>query len=116
MPVINITNAPAEVDWTTRNGNTFYKVFEIRNGDSASGPLEDLDGDSFVMTITSNRGEAVDELTLGNGITVISEGTLQLHRTAAETGTWPECKRTFELVWTNDTDPVVVKTIIVGKI
>lgn len=116
MPTINITNSPAEVDWTTVRGDTFLEVFEIREGDSASSPLADLDGDSFVMTITDNRGAQVDELTLGDGISVISEGTVQLHRTAAETGTWPNCKTTFTLKWTNDTDPVVVKTIITGKI
>lgn len=116
MPVINITNAYAEVDWTTKRGDTFLEVFEIREGDSASSPLADLDGDSFVMTIVDNRGAPVDELTLGDGITVISEGTVQLHRTAAKTGDWPTCKTTFELKWTNDADPVVIKTIIVGKI
>ena len=111
--IINITELPATVDWTTSRGSTLYREFNIKEG----GALADLTGSTFSMVVSDNRGNPLDTLTLGDGITVVSTGRIRVHRALSVVYTWPSnCDVTFVFTWTRPTTPVIVKELLKGKI
>ena len=113
---IAVTKAPADIGdkWAVPRGNTLFPPPVTIKED---GVAVDLAGSSFVMTIVDKRGTTLETLTLGSGIEVVDTGKIQIHATAAETGTWPsDCLVNFVLVWTRPTSPVIVKTIIIGQL
>ncbi len=116
--IIVVKDNPAQVDWTVRRGNTLLRYFNIKEEDAdCILQLVDLTGSTFSMVITDNRGASVDTLTLGDGITVVSEGRVQVHRAASVTADWPaDCAAQFVFTWTRPSDPVVVKDIVIGKV
>ncbi len=117
--IFNITDFPAEVDWRFTRGDTLLQEVILEDEDSEGTVIPaNLTGSTFEMVVTDNRGEVVATLALGSGLSVIAAGTLRIHVVAATTATWPDlkCDTTFALKWTRATTPVIVKTVIKGKI
>jgi hypothetical protein len=110
--IIDISKRYAELDWTVVRGDTFLEEFAIKE----NGVLVDLTGSTFEMKVTDTRGVLLDTLTLGNGITVISLGTVRCHREDVETATWTDCGAMFVFKWTRPTVPQTIRTIIKGII
>lgn len=101
MAVVNITNSPAEVDWTTERGATFYRDFTVRDGDNENSPPLDLTDYVFEMFIYDVRAAVVATLEIGSGITVTpADGYVQIYVEPDDTATWPDCELRFKMWWT----------------